>query len=502
MKCIYQQARLSLMRAMNNKYFFLAVIIMLITVPQKHASAFMMPASMPLPQTIVDAQVIVIGRIADCPPDLTYEQNAPAKRVALVGMDAMVAMTGLKPRGQYVFKVLRTIKGQCESSLQLNMPQVLSSYYDNVKFQIKQDAIVLLFLKADASGQLLPVDPTVPFIPLPEKALSIPVTESSASPESQVIALMLASLDAPAVRHADLFLLRNSVDDRIPKAVSPYLNDADLRIQDIALYCMLTNQQVQFIPHVAKLERKLFPEEGRIGSSAMSLLALGNLKTPAAVPYLNPLLFEPCEYSRLNAMLALRKLANRTSIPYFMLALRDPDPQNYIPYGAYSMLHKLIPGLGSHIDWQLFLIQRESASRPLYAWWKDELLGKHLKPSDAKDKPQMSQKEISALPLDRVNSLLFYPVTATRQEAVTALEKNADNSSIPYLILALIDPDTKVAYDAYTTLYRLIPALGTAKSQKEFDDNQEAATHPIYLWWEDELNGNHLRLPKRNEIIH
>ena len=190
---------------------------------------------------------------------------------------------------------------------------------------------------------------------------------------------------------------------------------------------------------------------------------------------------------RLNATFALDHLADKTSIPYLMLALRDPDTQNVIPPSAYGMLHKLIPALGPAQGSGYFAIHRAAEDQHLNAWWSDELNGKHLKPQD---KPA-STEDTPDDPV-RLNTLLFVPYAATRQAAIAKLETRADAASIPYLVLALQDPDSSVAYGAYKTLHRLIPSLGTAEGNGAFVASRAAEIQPIYDWWRDELLGKHL----------
>jgi hypothetical protein len=68
---------------------------------------------------------------------------------------------------------------------------------------------------------------------------------------------------------------------------------------------------------------------------------------------------------------------------------------------------------------------------------------------------------------------------------------SADRTSVPYLVLALQDPDPVVSYGAYALLHRLLKALGPSRTRPEFEANRDAETQPIYAWWQDELAGLH-----------
>jgi len=226
--------------------------------------------------------------------------------------------------------------------------------------------------------------------------------------------------------------------------------------------------------------------------STASVLALGHYQTREAVPYLNPLLFSSSYYVRINTMNALNHLADSSSIPYLLLAVRDPDYQHFIPESAYDLLHNMIPSLGPPQGRGYFFLNRSEETGKLYGWWNDELLGKHLGQGTQVSVPTPLPDTPSLL-----NPLLFTPDTAIRRSVVAKLSQSVDASSIPYLILALQDPDPNqddknVSYVAYKTLDRLIPSIGTAQSSDRYFSDRSDATQPIYDWWQDELNGKHV----------
>ena len=303
---------------------------------------------------------------------------------------------------------------------------------------------------------------------------------------------MLDSLANVGIRKADVHLLKNTVDPQLVPGLAPYLNETDSSMLGDIYYCLALNQQVIVIPYIADLEEKLAQHM----SGTDAVLAIKSYKTEEAVPYLNPLLFSTDYSLRINAMLALDKLANGSSTPYLVLALRDPDPQRVVPGSAYVTLHKSNPAIGhipdSALDSRYYYTHTEELKQPIYAWWSDELLGKHLKPGEHPVIPT----ELPNTPA-LLNPLLFIPDTPTRRAVADKLNRLGDRSSIPYLILAPQDPDPEpsggcVSYVAYKTLHRLIPTLGPAEASGAFAASPEAAKQPIYHWWQDELMGKHL----------
>jgi hypothetical protein len=75
---------------------------------------------------------------------------------------------------------------------------------------------------------------------------------------------------------------------------------------------------------------------------------------------------------------------------------------------------------------------------------------------------------------------------------MAALEKLADRSSIPYLLIAVQDPDSTIAYTAYKKFFRLVDGQGLGQPRQAFEADREAVVKPLYDWWRDDLQGKHL----------
>ena len=449
------------------------------------AWAFFMPQSIPLQTAVSAADAVVVARIRAFSPDPAFKRpSAPV----LLGMDGAIAVSLVQPPGLYTFEVIRPIKPGPSPVLTLKLPYLLSTYYRGANLKIGEGDLVLLLLKSTAQGWH-PLDPTVPLIPL-ERSLATEVRQGTAnSAISQVVGLMLESLSNAVFRRANLYILRFQQDPRIAEKVHPFVHDPDLTTRDMALFCLIVNQQIQFIPDVVRLERQLMPDEETVGSSAASLQALDELKTATAIPFLNPMLFEPSKYSRVNSILALVRLADRSSVPYLVLALRDPDRS--VAALAYGLLHRLIRTVGPAKDRSYFHVQRGAETRILYAWWRDELAGKHP-PQGGEGAPFQDVKaDLVDVPVDKLNPMLFQVATPTRLAAIAALDRRADASSLPFLILALSDPNEDVAYHAYSIIHRLLPGLGRRLSREALTARGGVALKPIYDWWEYEWMGRH-----------
>ncbi len=75
----------------------------------------------------------------------------------------------------------------------------------------------------------------------------------------------------------------------------------------------------------------------------------------------------------------------------------------------------------------------------------------------------------------------------TRGAAIKALDKLANESSIPYLLIAQYDPKPDIAFGAYKSLRRLIPTLGGAKARNLFEAQREALAQEGFDWWAKHL---------------
>ena len=393
------------------------------------------------------------------------------------GTAALYATDTLNPAGTYELEVEQTLKGHSSKIIHLNSPTILSIYYDTVNFHLGAGTRVLLILRTNKQGEWEAVDPTVPLIPLPS---------GLSGTYSDVASLLLGALPVADsnLRQVYTYFLRSTVNPQVVIGLTDYINDPNIAIQDNVLRCLANNQQLGAIPRIKALAEKAQAK----GVSVTCTASLESYKdTPDAKPLLEPLLFCPEYFSRFHTMLALDHLVDHNSIPYLMLAIRDPDEQNFISQSAYGLLHELIPILGEAYGNDYFAQHRAVETKKISAWWSDELLGKHLKPGEHPAIPAQLPNTPALL-----NPLLFLPDTPTRRAVADKLARLGDKSSIPYLVLALQDPDTEVAFTAYKTLHRLIPSLGNPVDRTAFAASPTEASQPVYDWWRDELLGKHL----------
>lgn len=94
-----------------------------------------------------------------------------------------------------------------------------------------------------------------------------------------------------------------------------------------------------------------------------------------------------------------------------------------------------------------------------------------------------------------LNPLLFERETTTRRDAMAALQARADRSSVPYLLMAIEDPEGDIAYSASTTLHRVLKIKPLSSNRADWEAHREADAAPLYAWWRDELLGNHIGTP-------
>jgi len=86
-------------------------------------------------------------------------------------------------------------------------------------------------------------------------------------------------------------------------------------------------------------------------------------------------LFSPNKLDRERAIKSLAGTSDSSMIPYFVLAIRDPD--DTVAYAAYASIAKLLPKAFAPVTRPEFAIAHEKLTKTAEDWWRDELLGKH-----------------------------------------------------------------------------------------------------------------------------
>ena len=124
-----------------------------------------------------------------------------------------------------------------------------------------------------------------------------------------------------------------------------------------------------------------------------------------------------------------------------------------------------------------------------WGWWQDELAGKHpLAPNAPAPAVTLApDQKFVAADLPQLNLGLFMLSEITRRAAARGLEGLADASSIPYLLVALYDPVPDVAFSANIILHRLVPELGPATAQAQWQTQREQQTTAAFDWWQKHL---------------
>lgn len=321
-----------------------------------------MAAPKSLSASIHEADFIVIAKLGIFMPDKS-SNDAQVSQSQLV-----VNLLTSYPAGQYIFTPTASLKGNLfdKTRIRIHLPAISAYYYDS-KFTIPAGTYVLLLLKEDEQSQMVPVDETVPLIPLGSSGAFASATKLVAPfrIEDEVISIILMTLNDPSARKVNMHLIRSQIDNQISARLIPFEDDPDEDFRDDVLFCLIRNQQVQAIPLLAQLSAFRFKETG----GGASIGAFEYLKTKEAVPYLNPLLSSASPSIRQSAALALRRLGNKTSLPYLFDGLEQPDPQGVTLYEEYATLHRLISRLGPTKSLPTFLDERETTLAATRLWW-------------------------------------------------------------------------------------------------------------------------------------
>ena len=185
------------------------------------ATAGYLPESTRLTENAEKADAILLCRITT----VVADEATTRPKHATTDLREIMRWTAIQPASTYKLEILRAIKGSVRGDLQIHLPLVSTRfYYNKADFKVQPGVHCLLMLSSAAPNSWLPVDDTIPLIPLGEKV----------DVESSVLGLMLASLGDPASR-ANTFLLRNTKNDEVVKELRKYVDDPDDRVRASAV---------------------------------------------------------------------------------------------------------------------------------------------------------------------------------------------------------------------------------------------------------------------------
>lgn len=325
--------------------------------------------SEPVPQpqllstSVQRAKVVILSRLNRFIPDKSYIGEPELSSVQQV-----IALSNSYPSGEYELSPLKVLKGDYSNlrKLDIYLPAIAAYYYGG-KVDLPVNSEVLLILDENSEHQLVPVDKTLPLIPLGLVGSPSSLVKANNPPdvENEVVSMIASTFKEPLLRKVNIHLVRSVVNYQLPPKLTPFEEDIDEDLRDDVLYCLVINQQVKAIPLLAQLSETRLKQTG----GAASVGAFQQLKTKEAVPYLNPLLLNVAPSTRQSTAFALRKLADRTSLPYLFKALELPDPQGITLYEEYATLHRLLSRLGTTKSLPVFLDQREAILKATLLWW-------------------------------------------------------------------------------------------------------------------------------------
>ena len=442
-----------------------------------HSTGFCssVPEPRPLAEICKNSDVITIARISKYvpSPDKVVKHQEYGGSVTFI-----LYYLPIKLPGKYDFDRISDITGKSSPKISLDIGYISRLVYTNLyakhisDWKLEKDSRVLLFLKRGANGKFVPTDELMPFLPVAAEAKANPSME--ASKIDKVIHVLLTSLKDPENRRIITHFLLKIENPQIPIAMADYIDDPDINIRDNVLYCLGTNKQVSAIPLIAK-----FASEHQ----AMCITTLGDYWSKDAQQYLKPLLLNTNSGIRSSAICAVGRFSDYKTVPYLLFALQDKDWQKEIPEGADIILNYLVSEGKLQEDTIVgedFFKHGKERIPKYYSWWNDELLGKHL---DKEREKTLDSPPADNSPVEKLNPALFDPRVDIRRKAMALLQKRADGSSIPYLIMALRDPDQEVAYSAYQKVNPLAALTPMVQTAAQFNAKQRELADTLLEWW-------------------
>jgi len=466
---------------MKRLHLIFAIVALCLPLATSDCWAFRLPKAQQFGQTIGQAEVVAIFKIGSLDLKAKPIPKPSGPSGIFTGTTAFIAASTFEGEGTYQLITVRNIKGDAGADVTLKAPALTGLGYLST-FHVKVGDFLIALLRKDGNSWV-PQDPMRPFVPLfvtPDLT-----TISDANPLQQVESLVIPELKDKSTRLLAADLLSNSKNSKVLVALAPYIEDSNLRVRDIVLTTFARNKQLNVINRIRDLNR-LTSVQGSNLKGITELLNYSGMKE--AVPFLNPLLFEAEQFIRINALDSLVQAKDASSIPFLLLTLHDPEPQKANAESAFGLLQGFTKNASS-ISLDNFRAQKIKATAEMIKWWQDELSGKRPV-AEGEEQPRVTLRESNlyeAKDLPRLNEGLFMRSEFTRDAAIKALDKLADQSSIPYLLLAQYDPKPDIAFGAYKTLHRLIPELGPAKLRGTFDAGRETLAQQGFDWWTKSL---------------
>ena len=444
-------------------------------------------------QPIDQLSIIVKARVLDYSVDLKHKSEIDELKKnphAYRGEEAVKMISQIVPRGTYKFQLLKSFVGHCPQVFTVYSPQI-SYLYSSGKAPISDlGSDVILMLKAgnfDKFEDLGFSDAAI---------IRLADTNSAVDDEenSDFYDLIIRSFEDERLAPRNSYLMRYTNDEKSLSKMVKYINSSNLVVRDQILFCLAYNKQVAAIPLIAQLVRDM----SAYGALPESQILLSRFDGTEALRNLCPLISDSNKFTRINSVDAIRSIIRKaiakpshdelnSCIPYLMIGLNDPEKQD-VAGTSYMAIQEIIAIDIGNKDIPLFVKNRDSEKQKIVAWWQDELSGKH--PADPDEKPFVELRQsqrFEATDLPQLNQGLFMKSEITRRAAMRGLEQFADQSSIPYLLIALYDPQPEIAFNAYTILHRLVPDLGVATVNK-WKTEQAMQTKMAFDWWQKYLS--------------
>jgi len=404
------------------------------------------------------ASVIALGNLVRAQPDAV--SNSVAQGMVF----------NMSPSGTYTYSVLTVLKGQIPATISVRLTMTAPIYYGWAEFGVRDVPHCILLLNRDSAGNLVPVDPTTPVIPI-----SPGVTVTNLGARNARVAILKALIDScedPMYRKEDAWLLRTTLSPLIPLGLEKYIDDTDLQCRDNVLYCLGVNQDLRAIEPIIKLADTYW-----LKGEAPACVTLLRAYKENASRLIAPLLVSVPPDLRSNAAFAIaRNAPDVETLPYLLLALNDPDPIGDIPYLAYRTIHRLAPVLGASDDWPYYLAHRDGENQEIRDWWKIYLQNGANAGMSGKHYGVQSAFQTT------VNQLID-PLSANRMSALSKISSLKPHDQYACLMLATLDPSLEIRHAAYEMLATHIDGATRIVTPAQYSKSEVVLLQKVYNWW-------------------
>lgn len=296
----------------------------------------------------VDASELQIQQSQDPPPSIATI-IARSTIICVVKLPNFTNKGGLRTKPlalgrsgtndiEYLVHPIRSIKGAIPGDIYIPGDSIFFQFLAKQNPVFWSHAFAIIYLSSVENGEGQLSESRMLFSPILPTAVNIRQIQDT---DDYVVRMMILSLASAPARELNLPWLRLEVNPLIPDGVRSYLNASNGMERDFILICLARNHDIGCLQVIVDDIHK-HPDQG---SSALEFFP--EYTDKKVLPIFNKFICDKNVSIRYFSLLALEKLADRSSISSLLVAANFNDSAHYdVSYMAYRIIYRILPELG------------------------------------------------------------------------------------------------------------------------------------------------------------